>query len=173
MRLHKCFHTGVILAVCAGMLAAGTAQAEGPRTAAAKKPIDVELQAGGGLTGRLVDGHGQALPATRVFLHNGANIIAESQSDVSGNFRFDALRGGVYQLTTPGSTGVYRLWANQTAPPGSAGAVVVAGQDVVAGQWSPMKYWLADPLVIGGVIAVGAGVPIILANQNKDNGSGS
>src|SRR5262245_16437189 len=88
MQLHKYLHTGVILAVSVGMLAAGTVQAEPPANAsvAAKKPVDVELQAGGRLVGRLVDGHGNGLPAARVVLHSGATVIADAQSDPTGNF---------------------------------------------------------------------------------------
>ena len=136
-----------------------------------RRPENVELQPGGVLTGWVVDGHGTTVGATRVSLHNGQTLVAETMTDATGSFRMQPIRGGVYQLSTGETSVPLRVWANQTAPPGSAQAVMLNNTDVVAGQYSPMKYWLADPLVIGGIVVVAAGVPIILANQNNDSGS--
>lgn len=136
------------------------------------KMTDVELQEGGVLAGRIVDVRGAGLAHAAVVLRNGNTLIAQTTTDASGHFRFDSVRGGIYHVSAVGTTALYRAWAPHTAPPGSAQSVMlVPSQDVVAGQWSPMKYWLADPLVIAGIVAVAAGVPIILAQQNNDSGS--
>ncbi|MCE9554697.1 MAG: carboxypeptidase-like regulatory domain-containing protein [Planctomycetes bacterium] len=178
MLLHKRFRCLLVAATSAGMLLSNSiVWAEGPAPApssvlAAPQMTDVELQAGGILAGRVVDAKGTGLSKTAVALRNGNTVVAETTTDPAGNFRFDSVRGGTYHVSSGGKSAMYRVWANRTAPPGaSQGILMVPSQDVVVGQYNPMKYWLADPLVIGGIIAVGAGVPIILAQQNNDSGS--
>jgi len=136
------------------------------------KMTDVELQEGGVLNGRIVDARGVGLPHSTVALRNGNTLVAETTSDGAGQFHFDSIRGGIYHVRGGDADSMYRVWAPRTAPPGAAQAVMlVPNQDVLAGQWSPMKYWLADPLVIAGIVAVAVGVPVILAQQNNDSGS--
>ena len=183
MQLHTRFRCLLVAATSAGMLlsnqmllAAGPAPVATPNTtpttASAPQTMDVELQPGGVLAGRIVDAKGTGLSRNNVALRSGNIVVAETASDPAGNFRFDSIRGGIYQVGSGSASAMYRLWANRTAPPGaSQGILIVPSQNVVAGQYNPMKYWLADPLVIGGIIAVGAGVPIILAQQNNDSGS--
>jgi hypothetical protein len=111
------------------------------------------------------------MASTGVALHNGDQLIAQTTTDEEGNFRFDSIRGGIYQLTAAGVTVKYRVWARNTAPPGAAQSVLLSGQDVVAGQFAPMKYFLAKPLVAGTIAAVAIGVPVALAIKNNDSGS--
>jgi len=183
MLLPKTLRLFVVSATAAGMLlsnhlalAAGPLpdhqEADAPRSPAPIKMTDVELQDGGVLVGRMVDARGAGLANSAVTLRNGNTLVAQSTTDANGDFRFDSVRGGIYHVSGAGTTAMFRVWAARTAPPGSAQAVMLMpNRDVVAGQWSPMKYWLADPLVIAGIVAVAAGVPIILAQQNNDSGS--
>jgi hypothetical protein len=175
MRLHKFLQYLLVTLTSTGLLLQGQlVMAAGPDQAAPTAPAaprNVELQPGGVLTGWIVDGHGKGIGSSRLALHNGNKLVAETQTDASGAFRIEGLRGGVYQLSTDGATAPVRAWAHQTAPPGALQHLMLHTSDVVAGQYNPMKFWLADPLIIGGVIAVAAGVPIILANQNNDSGS--
>lgn len=183
MLLHKRFRCLLVAVTSAGMLLSNqVVWAEGPATAplanvpppniTAAKMIDVELQAGGVLVGRIVDAKGTGLGRSSVALRNGNVVVAETTTDPAGNFRFESIRGGIYHVSSGAASAMYRVWAHRTAPPGvSQGILMVPSQNVVAGQGTDAKYWLADPLVIGGIIAVGAGVPIILAQQNNDSGS--
>lgn len=141
--------------------------------------IDVELRDGGVLLGQLVDPQGIAKAGESVILLDGAEKLAEAQTDADGRFAFRGLRGGVYQLTAAEGIGAYRLWAPGTAPPSAqAGALVVAGEDLIRGNLqcfgrncgSWLRFQLANPIVLATLTATAITVPIVLHNQNKGGG---
>ena len=98
-------------------------------------PRDVVLQQGGVLLGQVVDSQGGALINTPVVLHSGSKEIARVQTDRAGKFSVKGLKGGVYEVTSTGQRGVYRLWAPQTAPPAAQhGMLLVSDNNFVRGQ---------------------------------------
>jgi len=138
--------------------------------------IDVELHDGGVLLGQLVDPQGLPMAETAVILLEGPKRVAETQTDAHGNFAFRGLHGGVYQLTAAEGIGAYRLWAPGTAPPSAqAGALVVAGEDLVRGQFrsfgrncgSWCRFQLSRPIVLGALVATAIAVPIVVHNAGK------
>jgi len=145
--------------------------------AVARAPIgDVELGRGGLLVGRLVDTTGRPVAGRDVSVVVGDKTIAVSRTDGSGVFAVAGLRGGVHQITTVESARVCRLWAPGTAPPQTPPSLeLVAGEDVVRGQWGPppgnrflkeAKIWATNPFVVGGIIAAAVAIPIALSDDD-------
>ena len=132
---------------------------------------DVALQQGGVLMGQLVDTSGTPISATPVSLLQNNLELANTITDNRGRFTFKALHGGIYQVVTPNSNRLYRLWAAGTAPK-SAGQVaqIVAGQPVMRGQHTMgrMGKWLTSPLGLTAVAATAVAVPVALHNSNRD-----
>ena len=128
------------------------------------------------LTGRVLDQQGTPQTNARVFLLARGQKLTETTTDPSGSFGFANLRGGVYQVVSAGGVGVYRVWTPGTAPPSAQpAALIVAGDDLVRGQWRPirhgcanMKFWLSHPCVIAGLAATGVLVPVLLINCDDD-----
>jgi hypothetical protein len=142
--------------------------------------IDVALHSEGTLYGQVVDPQGNPLGRTAVSIRRHDRQIAAATSDQSGHFQMRGLRGGTYQLVAGQSAGMLRLWAPHTAPPSAQpGALVVVGDQQVLGQRGParaynphrrpfrLKYWLANPLVIGGIIAAAVAIPVALHNAKS------
>jgi len=132
---------------------------------------------GNTLLGRVLDPQGAVRANVLVTLYCNGNRIAQSTTDRNGYFSFGNLRGGVYQVTAAGGGGAYRAWTPGTAPPSAQrGALVVAGSDVIRGQFHPLghscgglKFWLCHPCVIAGVVAVAVGVPLLLLDDDPES----
>lgn len=138
---------------------------------------DVALRDGGLLLGEVVTPHGAPLVGRVVTLeYQGAEIL-RTVTDVRGGFGARGLRGGIYQVTAGDSFSVYRFWAPGTAPPAAQrGALLVAGREVVRGQFSDAGR-LFGPVhpaprvaILAGLIAAGILIPLHEANDS-DSGS--
>jgi hypothetical protein len=90
---------------------------------------DVALQAGGLLTGQVLDSDGKAKSGVDISLKQMGKTIAHTASDPNGEFQFSSVKAGVYQIETAHGGGVYRLWAPQTAPPAAQQIVRVSTSD--------------------------------------------
>lgn len=137
-----------------------------PKTVA----TDIALQKDGLLVGQVVDALGKPVAGTQVTLAAQGKPLAATKSTPEGYFAFKGLRGGVYQVVTEEGYGVYRAWSPGTAPPAAKKvALVVSGDDVVRGQEGnpPWKVLLANPLVIGAVVATAVAVPVAIHNANQ------
>ena len=182
--------TGMTLLACLGMLISGpllqaaAIEARPNPLAAGRAPSvpDVALDAGGTLHGRVVDVQGNPLGGTAVAIRHLDRELARTISDESGRFRLTGLRGGVYGIVAGQSGTVFRLWIPNTAPPSAqpAALVVVGGEQTLAqggcGPWGcdpsrparqtcdRLKCWLANPLVIAGIIATAVAIPVALHN---------
>jgi hypothetical protein len=133
--------------------------------------LDVSLAEGGVLLGQVLDPQGAPQANMPVTIAADGKAIGVARTDVQGYFAFRGLRGGTYGLTAAEGRGLYRAWVAGTAPPGARpGAIVVAGEDLVRGQWGAARFWLTDPWVLTGLglaaIAVPAG--IILADDDDE-----
>lgn len=151
--------------------------------------VDVTLYDGGALRGQVVDLQGQPLARTTVSVRQFDREIATAVTNDVGYFRMTGLRGGMYAIAAAEAVGTCRLWAPNTAPPSAQpGALVVVGDHQVLGQggcndfqcrpmgcrpvrcYSPMsrmKYWLANPLVIAGIVATAVAIPVALHNSGS------
>ncbi len=155
------------------------AQAE----AAAVRVVDVKLHANGILAGQVVDAQGQSLSATEVQLSN-ARGQWQTVTDSQGRFRFAGLKGGSYQAQVAQQQQLIRAWAPGTAPPRAAtGLLIVQDNDLVLGQdcgspvcGSPvsnaaarLKRPLANPWILGGLVAAAIAIPVAIHNSDDDD----
>jgi hypothetical protein len=142
--------------------------------AEAVAPQDVALAEGGVLTGQVVTTAGKPQAMVPVSLTTGGKEIARATTDKNGQFRVASLKGGVYQVSTAGNSGVYRFWAPRTAPPSSLnGLNMVSGnQMIVRGQMGggPLAsagQWIAEhPIITAGAIATAIAVPLALDDDD-------
>ncbi|NIO35495.1 MAG: hypothetical protein GTO26_11090 [Planctomycetales bacterium] len=142
--------------------------------AASGKTIDVVMGRNGLLTGRVMDRRGQAVAGTLVTVLEGNSVVSQVKTDRGGHFHVVGLAAGVHQLITPQGHQVCRLWQPEAAPPAAVRSVQLLLRDkVVAGQYSPLTCWLADPAVMAGMTAVLIAVPVAVHNNRQDRGSGS
>ncbi|MCY2992712.1 MAG: carboxypeptidase-like regulatory domain-containing protein [Planctomycetota bacterium] len=141
-----------------------------PRNAAGAIAIyDVALRPGGVLQGQVVDPQGRPAAATRVVLAQEGKPTDATQTDVQGRFTFTGLKGGLYQLATAQGGGMYRLWTPGAAPPAAhTDALVVSGDAVVRGGMGNggIVSFLANPWVLGAIVAAAIAVPLALDRQN-------
>lgn len=169
--------TAAIVAQPQLMLAAEINQVNQPvvarSAAAAVAPQDVALADGGVLTGQVVDTAGKPQAMSPVSLQSGGKEIARVTTDKDGQFRVASLKGGVYQVSTKGNSGVYRFWAPRTAPPTSLnGLNMVSGNQIVRGQmgggpFSSVGQWIAEhPIITAGAIATAIAVPLALDDDD-------
>ncbi len=130
---------------------------------------DVALRDGGVLVGQMVNGQNAPLSGVRVSLQDTQNReVAAAVTDHQGSFAISGVRSGLYQVVTPQSRQVYRVWSAGMAPPSAQqGILLVAPGQTVRGQGcdtcgAPCGGGLmSHPGVIGAL--VGAGVATAIA----------
>jgi hypothetical protein len=135
MRNHQ-FRTWVTAAACWAIIFSPVATA----APAGQAPLvaDVALTDGGVLTGQVVTAQGAPVAEAPVVVSLQGREVIRVASNADGAFAAPGLKGGVYQVSTPDSSGVYRLWAPRTAPPAARqGVMIVSGSETVLGQFGP------------------------------------
>lgn len=173
--------TGLLVVACLGLVLPAPAVLAWQQRAAAKpwrsatpRIADVSLQNGGILYGQVVDGQGTPQAFVPVTLALVGGQRAATRTNDSGWFRVGPLEGGTYQIAAGSGTGMFRVWNPAAAPPTAAQAVlVVDGANQVLGQRplsGPVGYWLRNPLVVTGVVAVAVAVPVAIHNTQGDRG---
>lgn len=155
----------------AGTLPAPTAN----RAAPVKLPTqDVELSADGTLRGYYVDAEqGAGRAGLTVTLHqNSAEPLASTVTGENGEFAFQDLRGGTYQIVVNNEhVMAYRAWTAGAAPPRTKPqAVFVAGDATRAGLWFAGLSPEAQ-LAILALIAAGIAIPIAILANEDDGGN--
>lgn len=145
----------------------------------ARQPIaaDVALRDGGVLLGQVVDTQGTAKAGVAVTVHSGDRELAAAKTDAGGYFAFRGLGGGVYRLSAAEGQGLYRVWAPETAPASAGqGALIVAGQDLVRGDFGPggevigwTKFCLSNPWVMAGLVAAAVAIPLALHEADDED----
>lgn len=141
--------------------------------------VDVNLGHNGVLFGQLVDRQGRQLPVSEVRITNGVREWT-SYTDNEGNFRVAGLVGSTYQVQAAGQTQIVRAWAPGTAPPQAVdGVLLVHDSSVVLGQHcgTPVcgsmvrgaKHPLANPFILGGIVAAAIAIPVAIHNANQDD----
>lgn len=156
------------------LAAAGPApkpQARKPATPVMLPTHDVELQADGTLHGYYVDEEqGAGRSGVKLSLHqNSKQPLATTTTGENGEFRFEGLRGGTYQIVADDEhVMAYRAWAAGTAPPRTSQHVLFAAGDATrAGLWFAGLSPEAQ-LAIIALIAAGIAIPIAIAASDDD-----
>lgn len=177
MKRTRLFRGGIAVLVCSSMLTAQLAQAASPSvltsTRQAESPRvgirDVALGESGVFHGQVVDVQGQASAATPVLMSRQGEMVARTETDEQGRFAVRGLTGGIYEVQTPVSNSVYRVWSPGTAPPAAISeAVIVPDQDIVRGQGRGRQAlsWLANPWVLAALVAAAIAIPLALDDDD-------
>ncbi len=132
--------------------------------------VDVALGHGGTLAGQVVDSQGLPMAGTAVSLRQNDREVAATTTDHDGNYTVDGLQGGVYTVVAGQGLAMYRLWAEDTAPPAArSAALIVSGKVLVRGNNGAL-YWLTNPWILASLIAAAITIPIVVHN-NQPSGS--
>ena len=122
---------------------------------------DIALGPGGTLAGQVVSEAGQGVPGIPVTVRHNETVVATTTSGAEGKFIVGGLQGGIFHVSAGQGLEIYRLWAPETAPPAAGKvALIVHNGITVRGQVSSIGKFLANPLLIAGIVAVAVAVPI-------------
>ena len=115
---------------------------------------DLALADGGTLSGRVCDQSGKVLDGAKVVLKQGKKELGNTGTDKDGVFSFKGLKGGVYQVSSGNTEGVFRVWTKKTAPPAAKEhALLVMGENGARGQFGSVS---ASTVLLGaGILAAG------------------
>lgn len=133
----------------------------------AQPVVDVALTEGGVLQGQVVDLQGGAVAGVPVSVKAQDNQVFQTTTTKDGKFTIKGLRDGIYQLVTGERQGVYRVWTSRTAPPAAQKSAIVYTQG--GGGGGGLKMFLANPIVIAGLVATAIAVPVALANSGSSS----
>lgn len=118
---------------------------------------DVSLASGGVFSGRVVDHSGTPLEGAEVVVKQGKDEVTRTVTDKNGLFTAKNLKGGVYQVSSGNTDGVFRLWTEKTAPPVAKGqALLVMGENGARGQFGAI-----DPTIV--LLTVGVIAAVVLS----------
>jgi hypothetical protein len=149
-----------------------TPTATAPPSSHAPAVTDVALSAGGVLRGQVVDAGGRHIANVAVSVAYAGRAAANARTNSQGYFAVRGLRGGTYQVCAAGGGGVYRLWAENTAPPrASSGLLIFAGSDAVRGQDASWAAWVSGPRLIMFGVMGGAVTAGVIAKRDQRVGS--
>jgi hypothetical protein len=147
MKRMRILRAGAVVLACAGMLlptpvvqAAGVASNADSRGRAPEtlpEIVDLALGDGGTFRGQIVDAQGQPLARTAVSVRNLDREVASAVSDESGPF-------GGFKCCPPKHRPV-----------------------LCRSPLSQMKFWLAHPLVIAGIVATAVAIPVAIHNSKS------
>jgi hypothetical protein len=129
--------------------------------------VDIAMADGGVLHGQVVDlqkGGAAGMPVT---VRTQNNEVAKTTTQKDGRFTIQGLRGGVYQVAAGQGQGVFRVWTANAAPPSAQPRAIVYTQNVDNGNSGGLKTFLANPIVIAGIVATAIAVPVALANSHS------
>ncbi len=162
------FRAAIIGLALAGLCLPATAWSADANVLPPPQIADVALRDGGVLVGQMVNGQNAPLSGVRVSLQDTQNReVAAAVTDGQGSFAISGVRGGLYQVVTPQSRQVYRVWSPGMAPPSAQqGILLVAPGQTVRGQGcdtcgSPCGGLCSRTGAIGAL--VGAGVATAIA----------
>ncbi len=141
------------------------ARAATKSTRAAAVP-DVALTTGGTFSGRVVDHAGKVLEGAQVTVRQGKTEVGKTVTDKEGLYSFKNMKGGVYQVASGNTEGVFRVWAEKTAPPAAKEhALLVMGDKGARGQFGAVDPTL---VILTGIVIADLIVDSITLNKVND-----
>lgn len=93
--------------------------------------IDVAMNAGNKISGRVYDAAHQGVANAPVLIHQGKVEVAKTVTDAEGRFEFANLKGGAYLISSNNGHGLFRLWTQKSAPPAAHDQVLLVSQAIV------------------------------------------
>ncbi|MBI1310585.1 hypothetical protein GC176_04690 [bacterium] len=127
--------TGIAVALPGPVMAGQAPSGEEAREKEARGPAvqirDVSLDAGGVLSGYLVDAQGKPEAESPIQIHQGRKQIAVAKTNARGHFEVRGLKGGVYQVSSSKGSSLFRIWKNGTAPKQASRLALVVNDDPV------------------------------------------
>ncbi len=148
---------------------------------------EVALQAGGKLSGVVVDTAGKPIAGTPVVVGQAGKPIAELTTDREGKFEVAGLTDGHYQVATYAKVQNYRVF-NQHAPvQAKEGIVHVMPEQIARGQVGepipgsygpaygnlppaqphrPLVHAIMNPILIGGLIAGAVAIGVAISEDD-------
>ena len=98
--------------------------------------LDVSLDSTGAFRGRVVDHAGNPVEGAVVAVKQGKNKVSDTVTDGRGEFAINDLKSGTYNVSSGATEGVYRVWTEKAAPPGSMNqALLTQGANGARGQY--------------------------------------
>jgi hypothetical protein len=157
-------YAATAIATVGFVLPSGASAADGnPTPMRASTPqsptiLDVSLGEGGTLSGQVLNGQGAPLPKTTVAVRSSTGDSASTVTDVQGHFSIGGLRGGAYEVTCSGNSGIVRLWTADASPPSANKAVLIVAGPVARGQYyqTPCPRPLTHGQILLGTLTLGA-----------------
>ena len=126
--------------------------------------LDIALSKGGTFTGRIVDHTGAPLEGAEVTVKQGQTEIARSIADRSGTFTFGKLKGGIYAFSSGATSGSYRVWPENAAPPSAnPQGLLIMGQNGTRGQFAAVD--ATGNLLIGLIAVTGLVVGLLTLKE--------
>ena len=160
-------------AATAWAVAPGQGQAASAEPAALPvAPVrDVTLSPPGVLHGAVVDSRGIPVRQLNVSLRSRNGQLVRTVTNVGGQFVAKGLSAGAYEVNTPYSSRMVRLWTLETAPPASQpGVLLVTPDPAIRGQQPISHFFNAERLLMAGVVAGAIIVPWVILDD-RDSGS--
>lgn len=135
------------------------------KTAPKSQIPDISLASGGVFAGRVVDHSGSPLEGAEVVVRQGKTEVTRIVTNKDGLFTAKNMKGGVYQVSSGNTDGVFRLWTEKTAPPAAKGhALLVMGENGARGQFGGV-----DPTIVALTVGVIAAVVLSAIAVDKIN----
>ena len=190
MKLHQFFKVSVVgLATVGQLIPASLVRAEtpAPTKTPTKTPakastavLDVELGAGGTVSGDVFNAQRDPVKDAVVSVRQGRNEVASVRSDDTGHFTVKGLKPGVYHVVAGTGQGIYRVWNKTSAPPKSLSQIkIVSDRTVIRAQGPDDQTMGPDGRILydqngtaygqvrvvdqGGLSPVGTGAPVGVA----------
>ena len=133
---------------------------------------DVALGTGQSFHGILVNENGQSVAGAQVTITQLGREVARTTTDDTGRFRFEGLRGGLHLVQARQGAGLYRFWADGTAPPNAQPSVKMVDQVTVRGQRPFKEMFTSNAMILTAIVVAAIAIPIAVHDARNDR-SGS
>ncbi len=137
---------------------------------------DVCLDARGRLHGVVVNGQGQAQVAATVTLGrtDRPGPRQSLRTGGEGQFCFEDVKAGTYQLETSEGVCLCRLWTSTAAPPAAAKSLLVVNDaQITRGQRPIGELFRSDAVLMATVVAAAIAIPIAVHKSKSKDAEGS
>ncbi len=135
---------------------------------------DIALGKSGQLTGYVFSHQGQPSADFHLKVTQNGRPAVEVVTNKQGQFQVDALRGGKFQVAAGKQIYLCRGWAAGTAPPKARDQLLVVPDGVIQRGQRPIgDLFVADPIMVGLIVAAAIAIPIAVYNSRDDSPPGS